>query len=78
MDPASGVSFHASKSILYDSLGAAGMAIHHYGEGMYALRMLLVAHPNTHLRLIYEARCDSYQNKIDSLKRRLAHGRTPA
>ena len=53
-------SFHASKAILYDSMGAAGMAVHHYWEGIYALRMLLAAHPDTRLRLVYEARCDSY------------------
>ena len=71
-------SFHASKAILYDSLGAAGMAVHHYGEGIHALRMLLAAHPDTRLRLVYEARCDSYLRRIDVLERRMARGRTPA
>ena len=75
---ARGASFHASEAILYDSLGAAGMAIHHYGEAICALRMLLVAHPNTCLRLICEARCDSYRHRIDTLERRMARGRTPA
>ena len=71
-------SFHASKAILYDSLGAAGMAIHHYGEAICALGMLLAAHPDTRLRLVYEARCDSYRRRIDTLERRRARGRTPA
>ena len=71
-------SFHASKAILYDSMGAAGMAVHHYWEGIYALRMLLAAHPDTRLRLVYEARCDSYLRRIDVLERRMARGRTPA
>ena len=75
---ARGASFHASEAILYDSLGAAGMAIHHYGEAIYALRMLLAAHPNTRLRLIHETRCDSYRHRIDILKSRMARGRTPA
>ena len=70
-------SFHASEAILYDSMGAAGMAIHHYGEGIYVLEMLLAAHPDTHLRLVYEARCDSYRHRIDVLGGRMARGRTP-
>ena len=70
-------SFHASEAILYDSMGAAGMAIHHYGEAICALGMLLAAHPDTRLRLIYEARCDSYLNRIDILESRMARGRTP-
>ena len=74
MDPTRGASFHASKAILYDSMGAAGMAIHHYGEAIYALRMLLAAHPNTRFRLVYEARCDSYRHRIDMLERRAARG----
>ena len=74
MDPAREASFHASKVILYDSRGAAGMAIHHYGEGIYALRMLLAAHPDTRLRLIYEARCDSYRYRIDILESRMTCG----
>ena len=78
MDLARGASFHASEAIRYDSLGAAGMAIHHYGEGIYALRTLLAVHPDTRLRLIYEARCDSYRHRIDVLERRMARGRTPA
>ena len=78
MNPAGGASFHASEAILYDSLGAAGMAIHHYGEAICALRMLLAAHPDTRLRLVYEARCDSYRHRIDILERRMARGRTPA
>ena len=45
MDSARGASFHASEAIRYDSLGAAGMAIHHYGEGTCAPGMLLAAHP---------------------------------
>ena len=71
-------SFHASKAILYDSLGAAGMATHHYGEGIRALRMLLAAHPDTRLRHSCEARCDSYRHRIDILESRMARGRTPA
>ena len=71
-------SFHASEAILYDSLGAAGMAIHHYGEAVCALRMLLAAHPGTRLRLICETRCDSYLYRIDILKMRMARGRAPA
>ena len=78
MDPTRGASFHASEAILYDSMGAAGMAVHHYGEGIYALRMLLAAHPDTRLRLVYEARGDSYRHRIDILERRMARGRTPA
>ena len=76
MDPTRGASFHASKTILYDSLGAAGMAIHHYGEGIYVLEMLLAAHPDTHLRLVYEARCDSYRHRIDVLGGRAAARRS--
>ena len=72
MDPTRGASFHASEAILYDSLGVAGMAIHHYGEGICALRMLLAAYPDTRLRLVYEARCDSYRHRIDVLERRAA------
>ena len=71
-------SFHASKAILYDSLGATGTAIHHYGEAICVLRMLLAAHPGTWLRYSYEARCDSYRHRIDVLERRTACGRTPA
>ena len=71
-------SFHASKAILYDSLGTAGMAIHHYGEAICALRMLLATHPDTRLRRVYEARCDSYRHRIDALKSRMVRGRTPA
>ena len=78
MYPARGASFHASEAILYDSLGAAGMAIHHYGEAICALGMLLAAHPGTWLRYSYEARCDSYRHRIDILERRMARGRTPA
>ena len=78
MDLARGASFHASEAILYDSLGAAGMAIHHYGEAICALRVLLAAHPDTRLRLIYEARCDSYRHRIDILEGRMARGRTSA
>ena len=33
MDPARGASFHASKAILYDSMGTAGMAIHRLRGG---------------------------------------------
>ena len=55
-----------------------GMAIHHYGEAIYALGMLLAAHPDTRLRLVYEARCDSYRHRIDILESRMARGRTPA
>ena len=69
---------HASEAILYDSTGAAGMAVHHYGEGICALRMLLAAHPDTRLRRVYAARCDSYRHRIDILKRRMARGRTLA
>ena len=65
---ARGASFHASEAILYDSLGAADTAIHHYGEGIRALRMLLAAHPGTWLRYSYEARCDSYLHRFDVLK----------
>ena len=71
-------SFHASEAILYDSMGAAGMAIHHYWEAICALRMLLATYPGTRLRLVYEARCDSYRHRIDILERRMARGRTPA
>ena len=71
-------SFHAFKAILHDSLGAAGMAIHHYGEAICALRMLLAAHPNTRLKLIYETRCDSYRYRIDILESHMARGRTSA
>ena len=71
-------SFHASEAILYDSMGAAGMAIHHYGEAICALGMLLAAHPDTRLRLIYEARCDSYRHRIDVLESHMTRGRTPA
>ena len=60
------------------AMGAAGMAVHHYGEGIRALRMLLVAHPDTRLRLVCEARCDSYWHRIDILESRMARGRTPA
>ena len=55
-----------------------GLAIHHYGDAICALRMLLVAHPNTRLRLVYEARCDSYRHRIGTLVSRMARGRTPA
>ena len=75
---ARGASFHASEAILYDFLGAAGMAIYHYGEAICALRMLLAAHPGMSLRLICEARCDSYRYRIDVLERRMARGRTSA
>ena len=75
---ARGASFHASEAILYDSLGAADMAIHHYGEATCALGMLLAAHPGMSLRLICEARCDSYRHRIDILESRMARGRTPA
>ena len=34
---ARGAPFHASEAILYDSLGAAGMAIHHYRIINYSL-----------------------------------------
>ena len=78
MDPVGDASAHSSEAILYDSLGAAGLAIHHYGEGICALRMLLAAHPGTWLRHSYEARCDSYRHRIDVLKKRMARGRTPA
>ena len=71
-------SFHASEAILCDSLGAAGMAIHHYGKAICALRMLLAAHPGMSLRLICEARCDSYRHRIDILESRMARGRAPA
>ena len=54
------------------------MATHHYGEGIRALRMLLAAHPDTRLRLIYEARRDSYRYRIGTLETRMARGRTPA
>ena len=77
MDPTRGASFHASEAILYDSMGAAGMAVRHYGEAIYALRMLLAAHPDTRLRLVYEARCDSYRHRIDMLERCTVHGRPP-
>ena len=54
MDLVREASWHASEAILYDFLGAAGMAIYHYGEAICALRMLLAAHPGhesqTHLR----------------------------
>ena len=70
-----GASFHASEAILYDSLGAAGMPIRHYREGIRVLRMLLAAHPDTRLRLVYEARCDSYRHRIGTLERRMARGR---
>ena len=76
MDFAKDASWHASEAIRYDSLGAAGIAIHHYGEAICMLRMLLAAHPGTCLRLVYEARCDSYRHRIDALKRRMARGRT--
>ena len=75
---ARGASFHASEAIRYDSLGAAGLAIHHYGEAICALRMLLAAYPGTRLRHSCEAWCDSYLYKIGTLKRRMARGRTPA
>ena len=78
MDPARGASFHASKAILYDSMGTAGMAIHRYGEAICALRILLAVHPDTRLRLVCEARCDSYRHRIDILERRMARGRTQA
>ena len=71
-------SFYASKAIRYDSLGATGLAIHHYRKGIYTLRMMLAAHPDTWLRYSYEARCDSYRHRIDILERRMACGRTPA
>ena len=74
MDPARGASFHASEAIRYDSMGAAGMAVRHYGEAIYSLRMLLAAHPDTRFRLVYEARCDSYRHRIDMLERRAARG----
>lgn len=77
MDLANDASWHASEAIRHDSLGAAGMAIHHYGEGICALGMLLAAHPGTRLRFIYEARCDSYRHRIDTLKRQASSGRTP-
>ena len=54
------------------------MAVHHYGEGIRALRMLLAAHPNTRLRLVCEARRGSYLYKIGTLETRMARGRTPA
>ena len=60
------------------SIQIMNLAIHHYGEAICALRMLLAAHPNTRLRLVYEARCDSYWHRIDILERRMARGRTPA
>ena len=75
---ARGASFHASKAILYDSMGAADTAICHYWEGICALRMLLAAHPGTWLRYSYEARCNSYRHRIDILESRMARGRTPA
>ena len=75
---ARGESFHASEAILYDSMGAAGLAIHHYGEGICSLRMLLAAHPDTRLRHSCEARCDSYLYRIGILESRMARGRTPA
>ena len=78
MDLAREASAHASEAIRYDSKGAAGMAIHHYREGICALRMLLAAHPDTWLRYSYEARCNSYRYRIDALERRMARGRTPA
>ena len=78
LDLAREASAHASEAILYDSLGATGMAIHHYGEGICALRMLLAAHSDTWLRYSYEVRCDSYRYKIDTLKSRIARGRMPA
>ena len=78
MDLVREASWHASEAILYDSTGAAGMAVHHYGEGICALRMLLATHPDTRLRRVYEARCDSYQHRIDALKSRMVRGRTPA
>ena len=78
MDLEREASFHASKAILYDSMGAAGLAIHHYGEAICALRMLLAAHLGTWLRHAYEARCDSYRHRIDILESRMARGRTPA
>ena len=59
-------------------MGSAGKAVHHYGETICALGMLLAAHPDTRLRLIYEARCDSYRHRIDILEMRMARGRTPA
>ena len=77
MDMARGASYHASEAIRYDSIGAAGMATYHYRESMYALRMFLMAHPNSRLRMIYEARCCSYQNRIDVLEMRMARGRIP-
>ena len=59
------------------SIQIMGMAIHHYGEGICSLRMLLAAHPDTRLRHSCEARCDSYLYRIDILERRMARGRTP-
>ena len=60
------------------SIQIMDMAIHHYWEAICALRMLLAAHPNTRLRLVYETRCDSYRHRIDVLKKRMARGCTPA
>ena len=77
-DRARETSAHASEATLYDSMGAAGMAIHHYREGICALRILLAAHLGTCLRRVYEARCDSYRYRIDTLKRHMARDRTPA
>ena len=74
---AGGASFHASEAVLCDSMGAAGMAIRHYGKGIYSLRMLLAAHPDTRLRHTYETRCGSYRHRIDILERCMARGRAP-
>ena len=57
------------EAIRCDSLGAAGLAIHHYREGICTLRMLLGPIRNTWLRYSYEARCDSYRHRIDILER---------
>ena len=60
---------HASDAILYNSTGTAGLAIYHYREDICALGMLVAAHPDTCFRPVYEARCDSYQHRIDILER---------
>ena len=78
MDLVGDASAHSSEAILCDSLGAAGLAIHHYREGICTLRMLLAAHPDTWLRYSYEARCDSYRHRIDILERSMARDRTSA
>ena len=76
MDLVGDASAHSSEAIRCDSLGAAGLAIHHYREAICALRMLLISHPDTSLRYSYGARCDSYRHRIDILERRMARGRT--